>query len=171
MEYQRLPPEHKAPWTAAIRDKWDSLNRSKTFVPRRIATAKRLTPVIMTCRWLFKRKADGRCKVRLVVRGFQEPGLDGTEDTYSPTPSHLTLRIALVIAASLGYHATNADFKTAFLNAIIGLDECLFIHPPQGVTIDGYVLHRSRPGRQEQQSSRCGGGAGGTCWGRGTRLS
>jgi hypothetical protein len=37
----------------------------------------------MTSRWLFKRKADGRCKVRLVVRGFQEPGLDGTEDTYS----------------------------------------------------------------------------------------
>ncbi len=75
-----------------------------------------------------------------MVRGFQEHGLDGTEDTYSPTPSHLTLRLALVIAASLDYTATNADFKTAFLNALIGLEECLFIHPPQGVTIEGHVL-------------------------------
>ena len=143
-EYQRLPAADKAPWTAAIREEWDSLNRSKTLIPRLIATAKRLTPVIMTCRWLFKRKADGRCKVRLVVRGFQEPGLDGTEDTYSPTPSHLTLRLALVIAASLDFTATNADFKTAFLNALIGLEECLFIYPPQGVTIDGHVLQLAK---------------------------
>ncbi len=98
----------------------------------------------LTSRWLFKRKADGRCKVRLVVRGFQEPGLDGTEDTYSPTPSHLTLRLALVIAASLDYDSTNADFKTAFLNALIGLEECLFIHPPQGVTLDGDVLQLAK---------------------------
>jgi hypothetical protein len=143
-EYMRLPPEHKSPWTAAIRDEWNSLIKSITFIQCPIARARRLTPVIMTSRWLFKRKADGRCKVRLVVRGFQEPGLDGTEDTYSPTPSHLTLRLALVIAASLGYDATNADFKTAFLNALIGLEECLFIHPPQGVTLDGDVLQLAK---------------------------
>jgi hypothetical protein len=119
-------------------------HQERSFIQCPIARARRLTPVIMTSRWLFKRKADGRCKVRLVVRGFQEPGLDGTEDTYSPTPSHLTLRLALVIAASLGYDATNADFKTAFLNALIGLEECLFIHPPQGVTLDGDVLQLAK---------------------------
>jgi hypothetical protein len=37
--------------TRRLRDEWNSLIKSKTFVQSLIGRARRLTPVIMTSRW------------------------------------------------------------------------------------------------------------------------
>jgi hypothetical protein len=82
----RLPPEHKAPWTVAIRDEWNSLMKSKTFRQSSISRARRLTPVIMTSRWLFKRKADGQADTLLSAITTTRPPRTGISTSPPPTP-------------------------------------------------------------------------------------
>ncbi|GBM98610.1 hypothetical protein AVEN_242615-1 [Araneus ventricosus] len=59
----------------------------------------------ITCKWILKRKRDGKYKARLVARGFmQREGVDYTE-TFSPVISMLSLRLALVLILQEHLHS------------------------------------------------------------------
>jgi hypothetical protein len=77
-------------------------------------------------------------KCKLVVRGFDEPNTTN-KSTYSPTPSPVTLRIALVIAAEKSYSSVHIDFNAAFLNSKIQEEEHLYVYPPKGIHAQGLV--------------------------------
>ena len=73
------------------------------------------------CNWIYKRKRrlDGKVetfKARLVAKGYtQKDGID-YEETFSPIAMLKSIRILLVVAASLDYEIWQMDVKTAFLN-------------------------------------------------------
>ncbi|GBO19580.1 Retrovirus-related Pol polyprotein from transposon TNT 1-94 [Araneus ventricosus] len=84
----------------------------------------------ITCKWIFKRKRDGKYKARLVARGFmQKEGVDYTE-TFFPVISMPSLRLVLVLILQENLHSYVMDVKTAFLNG--DLDEVVYMSQPQG---------------------------------------
>ncbi|KAI0997156.1 hypothetical protein K3495_g11032 [Podosphaera aphanis] len=77
-------------------------------------------------------------KARYTAKGFtQQQGIDYHE-IFAPTPKAETGRIILVLAYQLGWHRTQGDVPTAFLNSDIKID--LFIELPKGYEKDGYVI-------------------------------
>ncbi|UYV80232.1 K02A2.6-like, partial [Cordylochernes scorpioides] len=85
---------------------------------------------ILTSKWLFKVKEDGRYKARLVVRGFeQEAGID-YDETFSPVISTVSLRIYFALMAKRRFVSKTFDIKTAFLYGF--LDEEIYVQLPEG---------------------------------------
>lgn len=130
---------HNEKWKEAIRKEWEALMEMGTFKKVSIKYAKENTKKIMTARWVFTIKRDGRFKARCVVRGFEEP-IEKNEKTYSPTPHLESLRILITIGLTQGFNFASLDFSNAFLNALIK-DKTLCMYAPDGITIeDGYCL-------------------------------
>ena len=68
-------------------------------------------------RWVYKVKADGVHKGRLVVLGWsQVPGID-YGSTFAPVCRLQSIRMVLVITAELDYEVYMLDVQTVFLNA------------------------------------------------------
>ena len=114
-------------------------------------TPEQLETVIST-RWVKTRKSDGTCRCRIVVRGYDQI-VDNPDETYASTPSLLTLKTLLTLAAARGWHVTLADISTAFLHAL--MDGDVWVLPPVEYYPDGgvvwkrssiWLLHLSRKG-------------------------
>jgi hypothetical protein len=86
-------------------------------------------------KWVFKLKADGRYRTRLVAKGFtQIPGVD-FDETFSPVARFESLHMILVLAVLEDWHIHQMDVKSAFLNGV--LDEEIFMEQPQGFITTG----------------------------------
>lgn len=72
--------------------------------------------LVVPSQWVFKIKADGSFKSRLVVLGHLLPK-DGELDLASPTPRLSTLRLLLSIAMQMGLDVHIVDIDTAFTYA------------------------------------------------------
>ena len=71
---------------------------------------------IIDCKWIYKLKADGIFKIRLVAKGFRQThGID-YDETFSPVVMLKSIRVLLAIAAYYDYEIWQMDVKTAFLN-------------------------------------------------------
>ena len=144
-DYQALPPHQRAIWAKALHKEFDALKSMGTLSPVPIHIARSRTPRIIQSRWLFKLKTatvpggDQVAKARLVCRGFQEPGLS-KENVFAPTVAPATLRIMVAIALCFGWRSAYVDFSTAFLNSTVAAEEHLYIYPPPGVDMPGYVF-------------------------------
>src|SRR5712672_3134262 len=81
-------------------------------------------------KWVFKLKADGRYRTRLVAKGFtQIPGID-YDETFSPVAHFELLWLLLVLAALEDWEIQQMDIKSAFLNGV--LDEEIYMEQPIG---------------------------------------
>ena len=81
-------------------------------------------------KWVFKRKADGRFRTRLVAKGFtQVQGID-YDETFSPVARFESLRLLLALATLEDWEIHQMDIKLAFLNGL--LEEEIFMEQPQG---------------------------------------
>lgn len=69
----------------------------------------------MTSKWVFQVKEHGRCKARLVARGFEQKTDTDYENLYSPVVNSATLRILFAVAVQNGWNFIKFDVKTAFL--------------------------------------------------------
>jgi hypothetical protein len=86
-------------------------------------------------KWVFKLKADGRYRARLVAKGFtQIPGID-FDETFSPVARFESLRLLLALAALEDWEIHQLDVKSAFLNGV--LDEEIYMEQPQGFIVEG----------------------------------
>ena len=86
------------------------------------------------CRWLFKRKDNGRYKARLVAKGYsQKPGLDYT-DTFAPVAKFNSLRSLLALVCENDWELEGMDVKTAFFYS--ELEETVFMEIPEGLHTD-----------------------------------
>ena len=85
---------------------------------------------IIKAKFLFKRKSDGRYKVRLVAKGFSQ--IEGIDygDVFAPVVGKNTLRLLLAMAAVEDWHIEQCDVDTAFLHG--NLEETLFMEAPEG---------------------------------------
>ena len=92
-------------------------------------------------KWVFALKKDRtgeivRFKARLVARGDQQKeGIDYFE-TYSATPSTVSLRIFFAVANALDLKLHQMDVKTAFLNGEFTQGETVWMDPPDGVDVE-----------------------------------
>lgn len=113
-------------WRQAMQDEYDSLMEMKTW--ELVDCTEGVKPI--TCRWIFREKADGRYKARLVARGFeQKEGVNYTE-TFSPVARHASIRLLLSHAASEKMKLISFDVKTAFLYG--NLEQVIYMNQPEG---------------------------------------
>ncbi|GBL75923.1 Retrovirus-related Pol polyprotein from transposon TNT 1-94, partial [Araneus ventricosus] len=126
-EIKFLPDEEQSNWKNAMDEEMLSMEKNKVWDLVELPE-KEKQPI--TCKWIFKRKRDGKYKARLVARGFiQKEGVDYTE-TFSPVISMPSLRLVLVLILQENLHSYVMDVKTAFLNG--DLDEVVYMSQPQG---------------------------------------
>lgn len=122
-------------WLKAIKEEKDALEKNEVweYVDKKEAEGER----ILSSKWVFKIKDDGRYKARLVVRGCQQQYGIHYEETFSPVINITSLRILFGIAAKRNYKIKKFDIKTAFLNG--KLDKKIYMMPPEGYNVENKV--------------------------------
>ncbi|CAK1553425.1 unnamed protein product [Leptosia nina] len=78
---EAIDSKEKENWWKAIKEEMNSLKENNTwsFVDEKEAEGRRL----VTSKWIFTVKGDGRYKARLVARGFQQKYKIDYDETYS----------------------------------------------------------------------------------------
>lgn len=115
-------------WKEAIQDEIESLNENQTwtYINKNEAQDKH----ILTSKWVFKIKDDGKYKARLVIRGCQQlKGIDYNE-TFSPVVNVSSLRILFALAVKNDMKISRFDIKTAFLYG--NLSDEIYMQIPEG---------------------------------------
>ena len=118
-------------WTDACQYEMDALAKNGTWELMDLPPNRKA----VKSKWVFKLKADGRYRARLVAKGFtQIPGID-FDETFSPVARFESLRMLLALAALEDWHIHSMDVKSAFLNG--ELDEEIYMEQPQGFVTPG----------------------------------
>ena len=123
-------PEAKH-WQDAERAEYESLMANKTWV----LVPRPKDANVVSCRWVYDRKSDGRYKARLVARGFTQVYGKDYHETFSPVARFESIRYLFAHAALEDWEIDAMDVKTAFLNG--DLDEEVYMEQPEGWTVPG----------------------------------
>lgn len=125
----------KGKWIQAIEEEKHSLEKNETWelVNENEAVGRK----ILSSRWVFKVKDDGRYKARLVVRGCEQKYNFNYEETFSPVASDVAIRVLLSLSVQENMKVRKFDIKTAFLNGT--LNEEIFMKLPEGYNEKGKV--------------------------------
>lgn len=98
----------------------ESLKENKTW---RIVDSSEAKGKILSSKWIFKTKEDGRKKARLAVKGFEQIyGID-YEETFSPVVNNASLRILFALAVKKNYILTTFDIGRVHRRIETGTDE------------------------------------------------
>src|SRR5712671_1365608 len=118
-------------WNDACQYEIDALHKNDTWELVDLPPGRKS----IKSKWVFKLKADGCYRMRLVAKGFtQIPGIDYNE-TFSPIAHFESLRLLLALAALEDWEIHQMDVKSAFLNGV--LDEEIYMEQPQGFITPG----------------------------------
>lgn len=120
--------EDKTKWLKAVEEERNSVEENKTWDYVDVSEAKGRK--VLSSRWVFKIKDDGRHRARLAVRGFEQIENRNYFDTYAPDVSISSLRVLLSIAAAKDFSSQVFDVSSAFLHG--ELDEEICMHIPEG---------------------------------------
>jgi len=113
-------------WKEACQYEIDALAKNGTWTLVELPLGRKA----VKSKWVFKHKADGRFRARLVAKGFtQIHGID-YDETFSPVARFESLRLLLALAALEDWEIHQMDVKSAFLNGL--LDEEIYMEQPQG---------------------------------------
>jgi transposase InsO family protein len=113
-------------WGKACHYEMDALSKNDTWELVDLPPGRKA----IKSKWVFKLKADGRFRARLVAKGFtQIPGID-YDETFSPVARFESLRLLLALAALENWEIHQMDVKSAFLNGV--LNEEIYMEQPQG---------------------------------------
>ena len=124
-----------------------SLNGTYDPVSRTSFTKQQLKGVIQT-RWVVQPRpaADGdtSLRARFVAKGFKQQIMDPSLETYASTPSHLSLRVLLILSLVNHWDVVTADISSAFLQAPIPEGELVLVKPPPELEQNPDVLWKLR---------------------------
>ena len=126
---EALSVDNGPAWKDAWESELASLPKNVTWVVEKVPAKRN----IVGCRWLFRKKDDGRFKIRLIAKGYsQVPGTDFNE-TFAPVAKFTTQRVLLALVAENDWELHSMDVKTAFLNS--QLEEEIFMECPEGIPV------------------------------------
>jgi hypothetical protein len=114
---------------------------------------------ILTCRWVFalKRDQEGditKFKAQIVAQGFKQVHRKNFSETFTPTPTFLSLRLLLAMASQHGWPIASFDVKSAFLHSDI--NHPVYIRPPPGVSVKPVCVLKLRKALYgTRQAARC----------------
>ena len=113
-------------WKEACAYEIDALAKNGTWTLVELPAGRKA----VKSKWVFKHKADGCFRARLVAKGFTQIfGID-YDETFSPVARFESLRLLLALAALEDWEIHQMDVKSAFLNGL--LDEEIYMEQPQG---------------------------------------
>ena len=125
----------------------ESLHGTYDPVSKASFTKQQLKQVIQT-RWVVQPRPaqDGETslRARFVAKGFKQQILDPSLETYASTPSHLSLRILLILSLVNHWDVVTADISSAFLQAPIPEGELVLVKPPPELEQNPDVLWKLR---------------------------
>ena len=125
----------------------ESLRGTYDPVSKASFSKQQLKGVIQT-RWVVQPRPaqDGETslRARFVAKGFKQQILDPSLETYASTPSHLSLRILLILSLVNHWDVVTADISSAFLQAPIPEGELVLVKPPPELEQDQDVLWKLR---------------------------
>lgn len=126
---EALSGNEKEEWRAAWLSELESLATNNTWVIEPLPAGRKA----IGCRWLFRKKDEGRYKARLVAKGYsQQHGVD-YEETFAPVAKFTTIRILLALSCEHDWELEGMDVKTAFLNGT--LEERIYMQVPEGIAL------------------------------------
>mmetsp|Transcript_7697 Transcript_7697/g.28359 ORF Transcript_7697/g.28359 Transcript_7697/m.28359 type:complete len:1164 (+) Transcript_7697:1563-5054(+) len=160
-EIKQMTPEDQKPWLEAMKKELDELNRLETFEVVRRSSIIQKKQRIISGKWVFVTKADGRRKARWVLKGFlQQKNVNFTE-IFAPVTRSSSVRMILSWACSQGWYASSGDITNAYVNS--PFDHDLYVDQPAGLELLGgygrypkgtYVLKVLKALYGARQSSR-----------------
>src|SRR5713226_1564734 len=113
-------------WAEACQYEMDALLKNDTWELVNLPPGRKA----IKSKWVFKLKADGCFRARLVAKGFMQiPGID-YDETFSPVACFESLQLLLALAALENWEIHQMDVKLAFLNGV--LNEEIYMEQPQG---------------------------------------
>lgn len=115
-------------WKKAIDSEKESLLANNTWEVVDVQEAR--GKKILSNKWVFRIKDDGTYKARLVVRGFEQHGLE-MDEIYSPVVSQSALKSLFALAAHNNSEIMIFDVKTAFLYGELS-DKNIYMNIPEG---------------------------------------
>ncbi|CCM06583.1 uncharacterized protein FIBRA_08861 [Fibroporia radiculosa] len=125
---QAMRSPNAGKWKKACEEELEAMRKNKTWELVNRPAGRN----VVKNKWVFKHKADGRCRSRLVAKGFtQVEGIDYNE-TFSPVARYESIRFLFAMAAQEDWDIHSMDVKTAFLNG--ELDEEIYMEQPEGFT-------------------------------------
>ncbi|OQE62856.1 hypothetical protein PENNAL_c0258G09243 [Penicillium nalgiovense] len=128
-------------WWAAIQKEYASLLEHRTWEKVRREDVPAGDHVI-GCKWVFKTKANGTRKARLVIKGYrQKHGIDYHE-TFAAVSRMDSVRCIIASAALRGWKLHQFDAVTAFLHGDV--DSSIYMELPEGFEESGYVCRLRR---------------------------
>lgn len=121
-----LPEPEQVPWKEAMEEEIEAMKENDVW------SLNELPPTVkpVSCRWLLRKKRDGKRKARLVARGFQQRPGEQYGDCFAPVISYTTLRIIFILILLHSFYACVLDVKTAFLHG--DLQETVYMSQPDG---------------------------------------
>ena len=134
--YESQQTEHRDGWKKGIIKEMKAHEKQRTFsIVQRPKGAK-----VVGSRFVFAFKYDdNECitdnKVRLVAKGFSQKYGEHFTETFAPTLSPTTFRVAISICAQRGYDMRQMDVSTAFLIPPLPENELVYMQPPPGFEV------------------------------------
>ena len=122
-------------WKLAEKAEYESLLENKTWV----LVPRPKDRHVVSNRWVYDIKHDGRYKARLVAKGFTQIWGEDYHETFSPVARFESIRYLLAHAALEDWDIESMDVKTAFLNG--DLEEEIYMEQPEGWAVRGKENH------------------------------
>lgn len=125
----------KENWIQTINEENKSLKKNNTWEIIDITKLKGEKP--LHNKWIFRIKYDRRYKARLVVKGYEQRGID-QQDIFSPVIGTTTIRSLFAIATLNKYQIMTFEVKTAFLYG--ELQDEVYLYPLEGYNCKNKVF-------------------------------
>ena len=104
------------------------------------------------CKWVFKTKANGTCKARLVIKGYRQKHSIDYYETFAAVLRIDSVRCIIASAVLRGWKLHQFDAVTAFLHGDV--DSSIYMELPEGFEELGYVCRLRRSLYRLKQAPR-----------------
>jgi transposase InsO family protein len=139
--HEAVSGSNQLEWWAAIQKEYSSLLEHGTW-EKVLRTDVPAGDHVIGCKWVFKTKANGTRKARLVIKGYrQKHGIDYHE-TFAAVSRMDSVRCIVASAVLRGWKLHQFDAVTAFLHGDV--DSSIYMDLPEGFEEPGYVCRLRR---------------------------